>query len=171
MFKVVFHTSTRYRIIPGVLELGDSKESLKTPLPFFLLRPPSVAVWGSSRCSTQSHLWGKFNTHPAFQNRTEHAFIRSSSQLSRKLRKLCQSQVHLSTSALALWPSLGGSVEEFWSNTWPDRSIAKELRHPKGFGGIWKPLSFLSLLFFLLENKHYFCVMTPDQMNFVKVNI
>lgn len=135
---------------------GEWRLFAQTSLPFSLLRPPSVGVWGSSRCLTQSHLWGRFNTHPAFQNRTEHAFIRSPSQSSRKLRKLCQRRASLRTSGLELWSSRGGSIEESWSNTRPDRCIAlerqKNIQRPQG-GLVAYESPCLSILSFFSSSK------------------
>lgn len=120
-----------------VQRLDESKgSSLKHHCHFRLLRPPSVWVWGSSPCSTQSHLWGRFNTHPAFQNRTDHAFIRFPSQSSRKLRKLCQRQASFPTSGLGLWPSLGrqrwGVMVKHAVWSLHSSGTPKTHRHPKG---------------------------------------
>lgn len=96
-------------------------------------------LWASSRRSTQSHLWGGFNHAPSLSKNAQSVLSYVfPSQSSRKSRESCQRRGSFPTSGLELWLSRGGSTEESWSYTRPDRYIALERqKRQKCPKGIW----------------------------------
>lgn len=116
-------------------KLQENKDSsLKHRCHFLLLCPPSVRVCGGN--STQSHLWGRFNTHPAFQKSHRPCFHTFPITVKQKIEKIVSKTSELPN----LWSwTVAGLRKQRWGvmvkhAAWSLHSSGtpKKHRRPKG---------------------------------------